>query len=124
MHKVDPVQDSKLAKHVLGNHVRNHPEYDPELPEHAHLPAPEEEDDEILSQDQLRKYVTFAKQSCRPRMTQAHEEKIAALKEALMNGEMGPAVFDKHYQEVWLKMKAEEQEQYRKGQRSYTADDD
>ena len=52
------------------------------------------------------------------------EEKIAALKEALMNGEMGPAVFDKHYQEVWLKMKAEEQEQYRKGQRSYTADDD
>ena len=87
--KVDPVQDSKLAKHVLGNHVRNHPEYDPELPEHAHLPAPEEEDDEILSQDQLRKYVTFAKQSCRPRMTQAHEEKIARVYAELRRESMG-----------------------------------
>lgn len=87
--KVDPVQDSKLAKHVLGNHVRNHPDYDPELPEHAHLPAPEEEDDEILSQDQLRKYVTFAKQSCRPRMTQAHEEKIARVYAELRRESMG-----------------------------------
>lgn len=39
------------------------------------------------------------------------EEKIAALKEALANGEMGPATFEQHYQPVWMKIKEDEQEQ-------------
>ena len=37
------------------------------------------------------------------------EEKIVALKEALANGEMGPATFDAHFQQVWLKIKEDEQ---------------
>ena len=37
------------------------------------------------------------------------EEKIMLLKEALANGEMGPAVFDQNFQSVWMKIKAEEE---------------
>ena len=36
------------------------------------------------------------------------EEKIEALKQALANGEMGPATFDLEFQQVWLKMKEDE----------------
>ena len=36
------------------------------------------------------------------------EEKIAALKEALVQGEMGPAQFDKEWQTIWMAIKAEE----------------
>ena len=52
------------------------------------------------------------------------EEKIAALKEALANGEMGPAVFDQHYQAVWLKIKATEQENTRGSRGNLRRNDD
>lgn len=35
-------------------------------------------------------------------------EKIANLKSALSNGDMGPAEFDKEYQSVWLEIKEKE----------------
>lgn len=36
------------------------------------------------------------------------EEKIAALKEALQEGELGPAQFDSQFQAVWMQLKAQE----------------
>ena len=42
-------------------------------------------DPDILPQEQLRKYITYAKQTCRPRLQQGDYEKIAqARKEPLL----------------------------------------
>ena len=38
--------------------------------------VPEVVDPTMLSQDMLRKYITFAKQNCRPRLANADVEKI------------------------------------------------
>jgi hypothetical protein len=41
-----------------------------------------------------------------PELTPA--EKIANLKSALKNGDMGPSEFDQEYQKVWMEMKEKE----------------
>ena len=38
---------------------------------------PEVADDTMLSQEMLRKYITFAKQNCHPRLANANVEKIS-----------------------------------------------
>ena len=40
-------------------------------------PAPEEVDPDIIPHDQLRKYIAYAKQSCRPKLQNADYDKIA-----------------------------------------------
>ena len=40
-------------------------------------PAPEEADPDIIPHDQLRKYIAYAKQSCRPKLQNADYDKIA-----------------------------------------------
>ena len=40
-------------------------------------PAPEEVDSDIIPHDQLRKYIAYAKQSCRPKLQNADYDKIA-----------------------------------------------
>ena len=67
---VDPIQDERLAKFVVGSHAASHPD------EMAAAAEAEEEGEGrqqqqqqqqgILSQDMLRKYITYAKQNCRP----------------------------------------------------------
>lgn len=39
--------------------------------------VPEAADPTMLSQDMLRKYITFAKQNCHPRLANANVEKIS-----------------------------------------------
>lgn len=39
--------------------------------------VPEVADPTMLSQEMLRKYITFAKQNCRPRLANANVEKIS-----------------------------------------------
>lgn len=36
------------------------------------------------------------------------EEKLSNLKDALANGEMGPATFDVEHQKIWMALKADE----------------
>ena len=76
---VDPVEDARLADFVIGSHVRNHPEYEEGKEGFAHAPAPEEVDEDVLGQDQLRKYVTYAKGNCFPKMNARHAERIATV---------------------------------------------
>jgi hypothetical protein len=47
----------------------------------------------------------------------SNEEKLAALKEALVAGEMGPKKFDDEFQKIWLVMKAMPEEEGRPGLR-------
>lgn len=70
---VDPVGDERLAKFVVGNHIRNHPdEIDKEQ-------KTMETDADILSQDLLKKYILYAKQNVHPKLHNMDQDKIATL---------------------------------------------
>ena len=64
---VDPVQDQRLAEFVVGSHAASHPDAAPGSGVTASAPA---EAEGVLSQALLRKYITYAKQHCRPVMSQ------------------------------------------------------
>jgi DNA replication licensing factor MCM2 len=80
---VDPVQDQRLAEFVVGSHARSHPEGDEEE-QQQDASQQQQQPDGTISQDMLRKYITFAKQQYRPTMSQvgagasADSEKYAA----------------------------------------------
>lgn len=80
---VDPIQDENLARFVVGSHVRNHPLYTEPADPAARPPV----DLSLIAQDDLKKYILYAKQ-VRPKLVAANidEEKIAnvyvALREA------------------------------------------
>lgn len=91
---VDPVADEKLARFVVGSHRRSHPDK-AEATNEAALSG--NEDPDILPQAMLRKYCTYAKQTCRPKLQNADYEKIAAVytdlrKESAMSHGMPIAV--------------------------------
>lgn len=71
---VDPVLDERLAEFVVGSHMRAHPLNKAESSEQAQAL-----DKSILPQDMLRKYVTYAKQNCRPKLQNADYDKIATV---------------------------------------------
>lgn len=67
---VDPVQDQRLAEFVVGSHARSHPSLIPTdgaLPSEAELGTTQPD---IIPQDMLRKYITYAKQARKPAMKQ------------------------------------------------------
>jgi hypothetical protein len=66
---VDPVQDQRLAEFVVGSHARSHPEGDEEE-QQQDASQQQQQPDGTISQDMLRKYITFAKQQYRPTMSQ------------------------------------------------------
>ncbi|KAL4424005.1 hypothetical protein ABPG75_001306 [Micractinium tetrahymenae] len=83
---VDPVNDEKLAEFVVGSHARSHP--DDIAAERAAEEQRGEEgggadastsgsDPSMLSQQMLRKYITYAKQTCRPKLQMADYDKVA-----------------------------------------------
>jgi DNA replication licensing factor MCM2 len=69
---VDPVQDQRLAEFVVGSHARSHPDgaQEQEAPADTQQQQQPELDEDILPQDLLRKYITYAKQQYRPQMSQ------------------------------------------------------
>eukprot|EP00891_Asterochloris_glomerata_P007038 jgi/Astpho2/7038/fgenesh1_pm.00107_%23_26_t len=68
---VDPVLDEHLAEFVISSHMHSHPNQ----AELNNAKGPELEPD-MLSQDMLRKYITYAKANCRPKLQNADYEKI------------------------------------------------
>ncbi|KAL6761861.1 minichromosome maintenance protein 2 [Haematococcus lacustris] len=83
--QVDPVQDQRLAEFVVGSHMRNHPnrqalEEEGVDPDAGPAPLPfvvaPESDPDVLPQDLLRKYLTYAKQHCQPQLQQADYDRI------------------------------------------------
>ena len=71
---VDPVSDERLATFVVGSHRRSHPTQAELTQDTAAV------DKDILPQEDLRKYITFAKQSCKPKLQNADYDKIAAVR--------------------------------------------
>lgn len=64
---VDPVQDQRLAEFVVGSHARSHP--DGAEDNQAAAQQVQAQDPDILPQDLLRKYITYAKQQIRPSLS-------------------------------------------------------
>ena len=71
---VDPVLDERLAEFVVSSHMRAHPDAKPG--QEASATAV---DKDVLPQEMLRKYVTYAKQTCRPKLQNADYDKIATV---------------------------------------------
>ncbi|BBN03861.1 DNA replication licensing factor MCM2 [Marchantia polymorpha subsp. ruderalis] len=72
---VDPVTDEMLARFVVESHHKSHPKR--AVLDDNGSNAAVNSDEEILSQDMLRKYVTYAKQNVFPALHDADLEKIA-----------------------------------------------
>lgn len=71
---VDPVLDERLAEFVVSSHMRAHPDAgDDQGPVSAI-------DKDVLPQEVLRKYVTYAKQTCQPKLQNADYDKIATVR--------------------------------------------
>ena len=76
---VDPVSDERLAKFVVGSHIRSHPDYE----ESAFDLVSEVQDTlksvEPIPQDLLKKYIMFAKSTVKPQINEMDLEKISRL---------------------------------------------
>lgn len=73
---VDPVQDEMLARFVVSSHLRAHPLFDNEVDEQRVATA---WDADIIPQDMLRKYITYARDRVTPRLDALDEERLSRL---------------------------------------------
>lgn len=83
---VDPILDERLARFVIGSHERSHPDADEVTAEEraqaasfAGGPPPK-----TISQELLRKYITYAKDNCRPRLSSADYDKLATVRPSIL----------------------------------------
>lgn len=73
---MDPVQDEMLARFVVSSHLRAHPQFDENVDE---VRVATSWDADILPQDLLRKYITYARDRVRPRLDALDEERLSRL---------------------------------------------
>ena len=73
---VDPVQDEMLARFVVSSHLRAHPLFDEDVDETR---AATSMDADIIPQDLLRKYITYARDHVRPRLDTLDQERLSRL---------------------------------------------
>lgn len=83
---VEPAEDERLARFIVGSHSRSHPlsqteqnsmevEHDTQAETQASVRKPEGE----ISQELLRKYILYAREHCSPKLYHIDEDKIARL---------------------------------------------
>ncbi|EMR11584.1 DNA replication licensing factor mcm2 [Pneumocystis murina B123] len=75
---VDPEEDERLAKFVIGSHLRSHPYYSPNaenLIDHKQPMGAIEP----IPQDLLRKYIMYAREYIHPKLHQIDQDKISKL---------------------------------------------
>ncbi|WKY03325.1 hypothetical protein Q1695_004790 [Nippostrongylus brasiliensis] len=77
---VDPIEDERLSRFVVGNHINLHP--------NSQASVVSEKDENsvdyrngvtLIPQDLLRKYIIFARENCHPVLHQRHSEKLASV---------------------------------------------
>lgn len=73
---VDPVKDEHLAQFVVGSHLRSHPDFDQDKDEVA---VNTTQDADIIPQEDLRKYIMYAKDHIQPKLYQLDQDKLARL---------------------------------------------
>ncbi|PFH56460.1 hypothetical protein XA68_16474 [Ophiocordyceps unilateralis] len=85
---VEPEEDERLARFIVGSHGRSHPEKDGpdpdsmEVEQHdSHDPAPARQQSEPgeIPQELLRKYILYARERCSPKLYHMDEDKVARL---------------------------------------------
>ena len=90
---VDPEEDERLAKFVVGSHGRAHPaalrssEADPDAMQTAHdeevraqqVNGGEPKQEGEIPQELLRKYILYAREKCHPKLYQIDQDKVARL---------------------------------------------
>lgn len=74
----DPLQDERLADHVVCSHIRSHPEADADDRQiKPKLQMKATSHFEPIDQELLRKYIIYARQHCRPTVSDLDKEKLA-----------------------------------------------
>ncbi|KAI1770684.1 DNA replication licensing factor mcm2 [Hypoxylon cercidicola] len=84
---VDPAEDERLARFIVGSHSRSHPstqggdgsmevEHDSEAARESQA-QPDKEGE--VSQELLRKYILYAREHCQPKLLHMDEDKVARL---------------------------------------------
>ncbi|KAI1799994.1 MCM-domain-containing protein [Daldinia bambusicola] len=84
---VDPTEDERLARFIVGSHSRSHPstqsgdgsmevEHDSEKAQETQGQAKKEGE---ISQELLRKYILYAREHCQPKLLHMDEDKVARL---------------------------------------------
>jgi len=82
---VDPAEDERLAKFVVGSHNRAHPitqaldedQGTMEVDQSANSDEPKQEGE--INQELLRKYILYARERCSPKLYQIDEDKVSKL---------------------------------------------
>ena len=79
---IDPVLDERLAKFVVGSHVRSHKDFDPETDDPTGLlsvtnMSDTHDDIEPISQDMLKKYISYSKRFIKPKLSSGDLPKIS-----------------------------------------------
>ena len=104
---VDPVQDESLARFVVNSHARSHPdgvaEGDAEADAMSSLLREGDADLQPLQQEQLRKYITYAKSTVKPKLRASDATKIqhvyANLRQTSLRGQ-GVPVAVRHIESI------------------------
>ncbi|KAL7623506.1 MCM DNA helicase complex subunit [Parahypoxylon ruwenzoriense] len=84
---VDPSEDERLARFIVGSHSRSHPstqptegsmevEHDSAAAQESQV-SPKKEGE--ISQELLRKYILYAREHCQPKLLHMDEDKVARL---------------------------------------------
>ncbi|KAL9610629.1 MAG: hypothetical protein Q9167_004671 [Letrouitia subvulpina] len=83
---VDPSEDERLAKFVVGSHGRAHPSatagdnnQDTLQTEQTETSNGEPSQEGAIPQELLRKYIMYARERCRPKLYQIDQDKVARL---------------------------------------------
>ncbi|KAJ8672495.1 hypothetical protein QAD02_003754 [Eretmocerus hayati] len=79
--EVDPMQDRHLANFVVNSHIKHHPANSEKIvPSQLEDSADKDPDEfEPLDQEVLKKYIVYAKQNVRPKLSEIDQDKIAKL---------------------------------------------
>ncbi len=82
---VDPEEDERLARFVVGSHSRSHPsstqpaEDSMDVEPDSEVPAAPSAKDDQIPQELLRKYILYAREHCSPKLLNMDEDKVARL---------------------------------------------
>ncbi|KJH48629.1 MCM2/3/5 family protein [Dictyocaulus viviparus] len=78
---VDPVEDERLSKFVVENHMKLHPnrQDDDDDKENEKSDIDERTGVALIPQDLLRKYILFARENCHPTLHQKYSDKLASV---------------------------------------------
>lgn len=75
--EADPLQDERLADHVVCSHVRSHPDADQNDKDTKPRLQPLTSQSKLIDQDLLKKYIIYARQRVKPQVTEIDKEKLA-----------------------------------------------